>query len=185
MRTIKFRGCEGFPKYEVGSDGSIWSLDYNNSGKRGILRQYKDKDGYPYVFFVVNRKRYKRIIHRLVLCAFVPKPSPKHQCNHKNGIRHDNRLENLEWLTHRENVIDGWERGRTVSKILREKASKRFSGTNNPKAKLDYDAVAKMRSLRKNGMSLKILSALFGVSRSQTSAICLGNWWHPELLEAK
>ena len=130
MREICFRLCEGFPKYEVGSDGSIWSLNYNHSGLRKQLRQYKDEDGYTYIFFVVNRKRYKRIIHRLVLCAFIPKPSPKHQCNHKNGIRHDNRLENLEWVTSRENTIDGWKRGRVFTNKQRKAASKNAKSLN-------------------------------------------------------
>ena len=130
MREIKFRACEGFPKYEVGTDGSLWSLDYNNSGKRGVLRQYKDEDGYPYVVFVVNRKRYKRIVHRLVLAAFCPKPSPKHQCNHKNGIRHDNRIENLEWVTSQENTIHGWKRGRAISAKARQTSSKNAKALN-------------------------------------------------------
>lgn len=119
-RPIKFRACEGFPKYEIGSDGSVWSLNYNNTGKRHILRQYLDKDGYPHVYFVVNRKRTKKVVHRLVATHFLTKPTPKHQVNHKNGVRNDNRLENLEWLTSRENTIDGWKRGRTVSEKHRE-----------------------------------------------------------------
>ncbi len=131
MRTIKFR--EFNKKYEVGTNGSVYSLDYNHTGKRKIMSQYLDKDGYPYVFFVQNTKRTKKMVHRLVAELFISKPTEKHQVNHKNGIRNDNTLENLEWVTHQENVIHGWkvngrqpsekqrENGRKLAKIINKK----------------------------------------------------------------
>lgn len=126
MRTIKFRACAGFPKYEVDEVGSVWSLDYNHTGKRKELKQYLDEDGYPYVFFVVNRKRYKRAVHRLVAQSLLPpKPTPKHQVNHKNGVRDDNRLPNLEWMTSKENTLHGWRvNGRKVTQKMRAASSR-------------------------------------------------------------
>ena len=133
-RVIKFRSWDEFPKYEIGSDGSVMSLDYNHTGKRKELRQYLDKDGYPYVFMVVNGRRYKRMVHKLVAISFIIIPesrkNQKLQVNHKNGIRNDNQLENLEWMTSRENTIDGWKRGRKISDEQREKmslATKRYN----------------------------------------------------------
>lgn len=122
-RVIKFRACLGFPKYEVGSDGSVWSLDFNNSGKRKEMKQYRDEDGYPIIVLNIKGVRSVRTIHKLILGSFVKKPTPNHQVNHKNGVRHDNRIENLEWLTRRENIIDGWKRGRKVSEKARKSSS--------------------------------------------------------------
>ena len=112
MRDIRFRAWD--KKYEVGSDGSVWSLDYNHTGKRRQLHTYLDQDGYPYVFFNVG-KRIKKMVHRLVAELFLDQPTSKHQVNHKNGIRNDARLRNLEWVTSRENTLDGFRRGRIIS----------------------------------------------------------------------
>lgn len=114
MREIKFRAITS--KYEVGSDGSVWSLDYNHSGKRRQLRQYLDQDGYPYVFLNHNGKRTKAVVHRYVAKAFLgERPSTKHQVNHKDSNRRNNDVTNLEWATSRENTLHGWVNGRKLS----------------------------------------------------------------------
>lgn len=180
MREIKFRAWD--EKYEIGSDGSVWSLDYNHTGQRKQLRQYLDQDGYPYVFLVHNRKRTKVVIHRAVAKLFVVIPRPPYsvplQVNHKNGNRQDNRAENLEWCTSRENTLHGWRsNGRKFTAGMLERNKKAFGGINNPKAKITKEIAEQIRELRKSGIYLKDIAKNFGVSVSQVGAICSGRFW--------
>lgn len=187
MRTHKYRAWD--KDYEVGSDGSVWSLSFNNTGIRKRLRTYLDIHGYPYVFLQFGKRR-KKMVHRMVAELFLIKPSHKHQVNHKNRIRNDNRLDNLEWVTSQENTIHGWRNGRKFPPETIIKMKELFSGENNPKAKLNRDKVGLIRILRNNfGWTLKAISKEYGISQSQVSSISNGRCWkiyeNPELLTSQ
>lgn len=116
QREIKFRAWDG-SKYDIGDDGSVWSNDFNNSGKRKQLKLYKDRDGYNTVFLTIVGVRRIHAVRKLVALTFLgERTTPKHQINHKNGVRDDDQVENLEYLTSRENTLHGWARGRKHSK---------------------------------------------------------------------
>lgn len=173
MRELKFRACPILSdRYRVGSDGSAWGI------KGKPIKQYKDVDGYPHVYLVKGQIRCYRAVHKLILGAFVPKPSPKYQVNHKNGKRDDNRLENLEWVTSQENTKHGWARGRKHSKKQLEILSRNFSGSKNPKAKLSATDIKGIRLLRDTfKWQLKQIGRHYGISVAQVSAICNNKFW--------
>ena len=105
-------GYEGL--YEVSSTGLIRCLGrtYINTihskpmemyRKPVFVQQFFDKDGYLRVTLSKDRKRFQTMAHRIVAMAFIENPENKEQVNHINGIKHDNRVCNLEWVTRSEN----------------------------------------------------------------------------------
>lgn len=68
-----------------------------------ILKTRKDKNGYVYITLCKNGKVKCGCIHRLVATAFIENPLGKEQVNHKDGIRNNNIVNNLEWVTVSEN----------------------------------------------------------------------------------
>ena len=101
----------------VNTQGEIFSKSVFNKMPNGGFREDKGQklkpffDGCKYhmISSIVSGKKISFKIHRLVAKAFIPNPNNKPQVNHKNGIRHDNKVENLEWMTHTENQIHSWE----------------------------------------------------------------------------
>ena len=69
------------------------------------VKTFKNKYGYIQVSLCKNGKQKSFKVHRLLATAFIPNPENKSCVDHINGIRDDNRLENLRWVTHRENML--------------------------------------------------------------------------------
>ena len=89
--------------YEVSNMGRVKNLNYKGSGKEKILKNIKRREGYLMVILTKNGKRRGFLVHRLVAEAFIPNPEGKPCIDHINTIRNDNRIENLRWVTYKEN----------------------------------------------------------------------------------
>lgn len=88
-----------FDKYLVSKDGRVFSI------QQGKLKQLKPSvdQGYKKVYLYVNKKRKTFRVHRLVAMCYLDNDNNYKQVNHKNGIKIDNRVENLEWCTAKQN----------------------------------------------------------------------------------
>lgn len=113
--------------YQASNKGRIRSLDrvvrMGEKNLRCIGKIFKgkiNKNGYVTVFLSTHKNRKCFLSHRLVADTFIPNPKNKPQVNHINGIKTDNRVENLEWCTAKENVTHSWKIGLS-KKIIGEK----------------------------------------------------------------
>jgi len=127
-------GYEGL--YLISSHGDVKTISRKDSLGRVVKEKMRklvsDTRGYLQVGLYKNKKMKLELVHRLVAKTFIENIIKKPCVNHKNGIKTDNRVENIEWCTYGENNIHACENGL-------------MAGEKNPTAKLTVEQVRTIR----------------------------------------
>lgn len=110
-----FKDIKSNPDYQISNEGRVWSKKSNR-----YMKPLRDTDGYLRIRLSMgNGKARTEKIHRLVAIAFIDNPNGLPEVNHINHQRDDNRVDNLEWVSHKENS-EKIQKVRQVGKYDRE-----------------------------------------------------------------
>lgn len=133
--------------YSVSNLGRVRSEQGRRAGT--ILKPQYHPKGYEQARLFVNGIRYPVKVHRLIAETFIPNPDNKPQINHKDGIKANNRVDNLEWVTNQENARHAYDTG--------------LNKANN--RKITFAQAEEIRALYATGNhTTRDLGAIYGIS---------------------
>jgi hypothetical protein len=153
-------------QYQASNEGMIRSLDRKVLTKNNRIRSYKGRvlssaahsQGYLVVNLRRNHKRGVEYVHRLIASTFLGESSMF--INHKDLNKKNNKLNNLEYVSNKENLLHAFRNGVKVGKTI-----------------LSAEQRKEIRQLRSSGFKLKVLAAMFSVSESAISEVARGTTW--------
>lgn len=158
----QWRSIQGFDGvYQVSNFGEVKSYARSVYGK--LLKPRRNSHGYCEVVLSVGGPK-EITVHKLVLEAFACKRPSGMECAHRNGVRADNRLENLRWATPRENARDRAMHGTEVR------------GTDRATSKLNERDIVAIRSLS-GRYSHRAIAKMFNVGKTTIGGIINRTSW--------
>jgi hypothetical protein len=162
------KGYEGF--YEVSNLGRVRTIariaiglsKLKNPRKTPVKAKIKksriNQSGYVTVALVRNNVSAVTYLHRIIATAFISNPKGYKIINHKNGIKSDNRIENLEWCT------SGYNNQHAINTRLRKPA----------RAQIDEKMAYKIREMRSQKLTYEKIGELVGISKASIGAFLRG-----------
>lgn len=160
------------PGYFCDSNGKVYSnlrcgnTRVKHSGNVREVIPWTKSNGYQCVSFSSGGKRLNKYVHRVVLETWLGLNDGL-DCNHKNGNKADNRLENLEWATRSQNMLHS----------VRVLGHKNGRGEQAYYHKATEELVRKIRELRKSGLTYGRIAQMVQLNESWVYRIAVGKAW--------
>lgn len=166
-----------FPDYEVDKNGNIRRITSGiNTYPGRLIKPRIDRCGYKRVSLRKDNKDVLIFVHRLVLETFVGPCPEGYQCNHKDGVKSNNHLTNLEWVTNKTNMNHARKNGL----LILPKGEKHY------RSKLTQKEVDEIRSSYKSWkITMQKLSDDYNVSMSAIQSILEGRTWKESFIGEK
>lgn len=150
--------------YEVSDQGRVKSLKH---GKEKILKPQKNTDGYLHVGLYKDGHTKHTLVHRLVAEAFIPNPNNLTTVNHKDEVKTNNTVGNLEWMSIKDNNNYGTRNRRITESQINDK--------NKSKVVQMFDKST--GELLGTFPSTSEAKRVTGINNSHISECCNGNRW--------
>jgi len=161
--------------FRIDSEGRVWKIAQRRSNQYWENRfvkipereiKYVDSKGYINVTLTINKKLYNCKAHRIIWIYFNGNIPDNLEINHRNGIKTDNRLENLELVTCSENHKHAYKIGLNSRK-----------GERNGRAKLRNKNIKEIKQMHLNGYSQRKIAKIFGVDKAQIQRVLNNKTW--------
>lgn len=165
IEGVEVRQIEFAKDYYVSKRGKVYSVKSGHLKARSLV----DLGGYKRLSLISDEGSSRNeLVHRLVASAFIPNPLNLPEVNHINGIKDDNRVENLEWISREGNIQHAYDTGLNCVK-----------GERNGRSILKEEDVLYIYERCLQGSQRKTLADEFGVDESTISdIISKRNWSH-------
>jgi hypothetical protein len=159
----EFKPIKDYPHHLINKNGIVYNSKTGNYIKPNLGRR-----GYFTISLCINGVCKTKTLHRIIANCFIPNQDNKPEVNHKNGIKTDNRIDNLEWVTHKENLAYAYELNLINN-----------TGENNKISILKDIQVLEIRDKYNKGVKTSVLSELYNVSKSTINYVTARrNWKH-------
>jgi hypothetical protein len=161
-------------RYLISNEGRLLTTGYKGGSKPSIMKPAKDAKGYYRTMLLINGKFSTIKIHRVVAQTWIENNENKIQVNHINFNRDDNRVDNLEWVTPKENTLHSYNAGRIKKPICTNFVKGEEIGTSKLTEK---DIVEIREKFKPRVYTREMLGKEYGVAAATIKDIILKKSW--------
>lgn len=177
---MNWKTIPNYNKYEACKEGFIRTHNWKNTGQTRIMKPAKDNGGYLRTVLIRDDGKYHTVkIHRIIAKTFIDNPERKATVNHKDFNKQNNNVNNLEWMTNKENTQHAIDNGKFYFMTYEQQQSGAIMrGELNGHSLLNEKKVKEIREKFKPRIYTRaMLSKEYGVTENCIKDVVNGKSW--------